>query len=94
MPSNEKKVALATNMIEHAVELAIEAGRHLTNGDFESALSSAGACVAQIFAFEAMRQKTNGAAVVHQWNQLWTQAVEKHQARGKLYRAATHRSRN
>lgn len=94
MPSNDNKVQLAQNMIEHAVELAIETGRRLTSGEFESALNSAGACVAQIFAFEAMRQKTNGAAVVHQWNQLWTEAVERHQARGKLYKAATHRSNN
>ena len=90
--SEGQKTATATTMIENAIRLAVGAGREFSEGRIEAAMDSCGACLGQLYAFEAMRQGQSGTAVVQEWNDLWIWAVQGQKQ--QLRRAAIEPSRN
>jgi hypothetical protein len=89
--SDQQKTNAAAAMIENAVRLAILAGRELLGGKTEDALSTCGACLAQLYAFEAMRQKTVGLPLLTEWQNLWAHATRRQTS---LYQQAMQRCSN
>ena len=90
--SDQHKTDTAAAMIENAIRLAIESGRDLLAGNTKQALSTCGACLAQLYAFEAMRQKTSGLPVLHEWKAVWASATRT--PRHSFYATAMQRSNN
>lgn len=88
---DQHKTNTAAVMIENALRLAMLAGGELLAGNTEVGLSTCGACLAQLYAFEAMRQKTGGLPLLSEWKSLWAEATRKQHSR---YQQAMQRSNN
>ena len=90
---NDKQLKTSTAMIENAVGIAIQVGKDLLDGEVKDAFSGAGACLAQLFALEAMRQGKGAAPIVHDFRHVWNEALRR-LTRQKLYRASMRRFEN
>lgn len=91
--SDKQKSNAAAAMLENALHLAMLAGRELLDGKTEEGLITCGACLAQLYAFEAMRQKAGvmGPTLLKEWQRVWTEATRKPTG---TYRQAMQRSSN